>query len=475
MTFPPAAAVRPAKAETSVFRTILAWWLAWPVMLLVLLAPALWNGFPLIFADTGGHLARPFEHTLALGRSAFYGAFLAAGIPLDFWPNVLVQAALTVWLIVLSLRAHGCDGRPGLALLTVIGLAVLTSLAWFVGQLMPDILLPLAALGLHLLAFRSAALRPLEVVALIAVIAAAIASHMAILGLSLVLIAAYAALALAKPIGKFMHWPRPAPLYPAAATAVGAALALVSNFAITGQFAFTPGGETFLFGRLIQDGIISRYLAEHCPQASTALCPYRAQLSSVADDWLWANDSPLHKVGGAQAFAPEERRIIGETLVLYPGMHLAAASRATLGQLHTMRTVVSTDPGDNADAREQIEHLAPGTLPRFYAARQQRATLDIDALNLVHVPVAALSMAGLIVIVTLGHYRRVEPATAALAASVLIAILANAAICGVFSKASDRYQSRLVWLAPFCVGLAVFRASCRNAGARLPQQDATNL
>jgi hypothetical protein len=427
-------------------------------MLLVLLVPALWNGFPLIFSDTGGYLARPFERTLGLGRSAFYGTFIAAGIPLDFWPNVLLQAALTVWLIVLTWRVHGCGGRPGLAFVTVVVLAVVTSLPWFASQLMPDIFLPLAVLGLHLLAFQPAALRPFETIGLIALIAAAIASHMAILGLSLVLVAAYAALALVKPISKFMRWPRPAPLYPTVAVAAGAALALVANFAITGQFAFTPGGETFLFGRLIQDGIIPRYLAEHCPQASPPLCPYRAEFSSVADDWLWASDSPLHKVGGAQVFAPEERRIIVETLKLYPGQHVTTALWATLNQLRTMSTIVSTSPWDNQDALAQIERLAPGTLPRFHAARQQREALDTGFLSLLHVPVAALSMVGLIIISTLGHYRRFEPAAAALAATVLIAVLANAAICGVFSNASDRYQSRLVWLAPFCVALALFGA-----------------
>jgi hypothetical protein len=474
MPFPPAAAARPS-TESEASGATPAWWLAWPGMLSVLLAPALWNGFPLIFADTGGYLARPFEHTLALGRSAFYGTFIAAGIPLDFWPNVLVQAALTVWLIILTLRVHGCGARPGLALLTVSGLAVVTSLPWFVGQLMPDIFLPLAVLGLHLLAFRHRALRPFERIALVTLIAAAIASHMATLGLSLVLVAAYAALVLIKPIGTFMRWPRPAPLYPAAAAAAGAALALVSNFAITGQLAFTPGGETFLFGRLIQDGIVPRYLAEHCPQASPRLCPYRAQLSSVADDWLWANDSPLHQVGGAPAFAAEERRIILETLKLYPGEHLAAALRATLDQLRTMRTIISISPWHNDNASAQIERLAPGTLPRFRAARQQLEAIDIDVLNLLHVPVAALSMVGLIIIVTLGRHRRVEPAVAALAATVLIAILGNAAICGLFSTTSDRYQSRLAWLAPLCVGLAVLSASAGKRETGLPPEQATSL
>src|SRR6202158_2001281 len=201
MPFPPAAADSPpAKADARASGAIAAWWLAWAVMLLVLLAPALWNGFPLIFADTGGYLARPFERTLALGRSAFYGTFIAAGIPLDFWPNVLVQAVLTVWLIVLTLRVHGCRARPGLTLLPVIVLAVVTSLPWFATQLMPDIFLPLAGLGLHLLAFRPAMLRPFEKIGLVALIAAAIASHMAILGVSLILVTLFAALALVKPI-----------------------------------------------------------------------------------------------------------------------------------------------------------------------------------------------------------------------------------------------------------------------------------
>jgi hypothetical protein len=58
-----------------------------------LLGPAIWNGFPLIFADNGGYLERAFDGTLELGRSALYGTFLAAGMPPQFWPNVCIQVA----------------------------------------------------------------------------------------------------------------------------------------------------------------------------------------------------------------------------------------------------------------------------------------------------------------------------------------------------------------------------------------------
>ena len=93
-----AALTQPAHAAT--------WLIASAGMMLVLLAPAFWNGFPLIFPDTGGYLTRPIEGVPALGRSALYGWFLYLGMPLAFWPVIIAQAAATAWTIVLTLRCH---------------------------------------------------------------------------------------------------------------------------------------------------------------------------------------------------------------------------------------------------------------------------------------------------------------------------------------------------------------------------------
>jgi hypothetical protein len=205
----------------------LIWPGAFALMVVALLGPALWNGFPLIFADSGGYLGRPFEGTLELGRSSLYGAFLAAAIRLEFWPNVLVQAALAVWIIALTLRTHTRRLRVAEIVLVVIALTLLTSLPWTAGQLMPDIFLPLAALALHLLAFRLTHLRTAEIAGLIAVIAFAIASHMAILAVMLAVIAAYVAMRLA---ASRLALPRPRLALPAAALAAGIALALTSNW-----------------------------------------------------------------------------------------------------------------------------------------------------------------------------------------------------------------------------------------------------
>ena len=305
-------------------------------MVLALLAPALWNGFPLILPDTGGYLSRPIEGTLGMGRSALYGLFLYAGIPTAFWSNVILQAALTAWLIVLTMRTQGLGGRPWLALAIVAMLTVCTSLPWFAGQLMPDILFPAAVLAITLLAFQTAQLTRWERCGLAAVIVIAIPSHMAAAGLGVALIAALWPLArIAR-----MALPKPRLLLAAGSVAAGVALCPISNYAITGTFGFTPGGSSFLFGRLMEDGIVARYLDDRCPDPAIRLCEHKDGLPDEADWWLWG-DSPFHTLGGWEGFAAEERAITLDTLVRYPLMHLETAAVATFRQFVALQTETS--------------------------------------------------------------------------------------------------------------------------------------
>jgi hypothetical protein len=429
----------------------LRWATAIAVMLLALLAPAIWNEFPLVYADTGGYLERAFTRTLDIGRSALYGMALAAGLPLEFWPVIVVQAALCVWIIALTLLAHGL-GRPRTAALIVIALGVLTALPWYTAQLMPDIFFSLAVLAIHLLAFRRAELRRLEVAALTALVAFALASHMAVLALLLVLFAAFAIL---WPLAPRLWLPRPRLSAPALALVAGLVFAPLSNLVIAGQFTFTPGGANFFFARLVQDGIVARYLADRCPDPTLRLCAYRDQMPTNADDWLWGYDSPLHKLGWWQGFEPEAKRIIGESLIRYPLAHLTTAAKSTLVQLVTLKSGDGMGAGDNWHAEGIFERYAPDVVRDFRASRQQNDSLFPSWLNWLHMPIASLAMAALPVIIALGMAGRVPPPTVALALTVLIALLANAAISGVFSNPNDRYQSRIAWLAPFAVAIAV--------------------
>ncbi|MBI3704643.1 MAG: hypothetical protein HY244_12565, partial [Rhizobiales bacterium] len=362
--------------------------LASAAMVLALLLPAIWNGFPLIFPDTGGYVERPFLGTLDMGRSALFGLYLDAGIPTAFWANVIAQSALTVWLIVLSLRALALGGRPGLALAIVAMLAIGTSLPWFAGQLMPDILFPAAVLALYLLAFRAAELAAGERGALVAVIVFAVPSHMAAAGMCVGLLIALWLFARLAP----NLLPKPKLSLAAAAVVAGVALCPVSNYAIAGKFVFTPGGSSFLFGRLVEDGIIARYLDERCPDAALRLCAHKDALPDEADDWLWG-DSPFYTLGGWKGYSDEERVIILDTLKRYPLMHATTAVIAAAKQFVAFQTEISIE--DNGPTIETFAAQTPQLGPQFMRARQQTDHFSVAPLNVLHVPIAGLSIAGL--------------------------------------------------------------------------------
>src|ERR1700755_2150774 len=94
--------------------------------MLILLTPALWNGFPFLQYDTGGYIARWYEGTLEISRSTVYGLFLDLLARPDFWPAVIVQVALTVWVLALAMRVYRVRGRLRF-LLTVAVLGLLTT------------------------------------------------------------------------------------------------------------------------------------------------------------------------------------------------------------------------------------------------------------------------------------------------------------------------------------------------------------
>src|ERR1700748_3454443 len=86
-------------------------WIAAILIPLFLIAPALWNGYPLLQWDTGGYLARWYEGYLVPSRSTAFGLYLHLGEGSGFWINLGFQALSTLWILQLTLRVLGL-GQP---------------------------------------------------------------------------------------------------------------------------------------------------------------------------------------------------------------------------------------------------------------------------------------------------------------------------------------------------------------------------
>jgi hypothetical protein len=416
---------------------------------LLLLAPAMWNGFPFLQYDSGGYLARWFEGYLVPSRSTVYGLFAVAGWPLDFWPEVLLQAAAAVWIIWLVLRVHGLGDRPMALLGTVAVLAATTSLPWIADILLTDIFAGTAVLALHLLLFTPAALSRRETAGLVVLIGFAAATHSATFA---VLVAIVAVVGLVRLYRRDLL-PLAALGRGAGAVALGIAMLLGTNFALSGQFAWTPGGYAIAFARMMQDGIVVRYLDAHCPDARLRLCPYRHRLPRTADEFLWS-EGPFNELGRFAGLGDEMRTIVLESLAEYPRAQIETAISASARQL------VKVESGEGVlnsiwHTYGIIERYMPSAVPAMRAARQQHGEVSFDALNKVQVPVALISMLLLPVILLLGRgdYGDLR----LLAATIAVALLANAVVCGALSNPHNRYGARLAWVATFAVALVPMR------------------
>ena len=243
----------------------------------ILLLPALWNGFPLLEWDTGGYLARWFEGYLVPSRSTTYGLFLLAGFPLDFWPVVALQALAAVWVVALLLRTHRFAVHPLVLPAAIAALTLTTSLPWLASELLTDIFAGLAVLGFHILVWRADRVTSRERLALVVFIAFAVSTHSATFA---VLIALGAATVLfcwfsAKLVGRGGVAPM------IVALALGVVMLLGANYGVSKTFAWTPGGYGLVFARMLQDGIVTRYLNDHCPDPQLKLCPIATSCRSM--------------------------------------------------------------------------------------------------------------------------------------------------------------------------------------------------
>ncbi len=408
----------------------------------LLMLPAAVNGFPFLFYDSGGYLEPAFSHIVVPGRSTIYGLLLRAGSFPNFWPVAILQSALCVWALGLVLRVHGLGGRPGVLVGLAAVLAVATALPFVSAELMPDIFAGLAGLALYLLLWRRRDLRTAEAWGLVAVLAIGGASHNSVLAITLVcIVAALAAGALIPPLRAQLRV-----RLALASVMIAMLLNPIANFAIAGRFAQTPGGTAFIFGRLLEDGLVFRYLADHCPQIDLKLCALREQLPATADDFLWDDDDAFKQLGGFEGGAAEMHKVVVGSLLAYPLDNVRLSIRAMLRQLVMVQSgdLMSEELTDSYDV---IRDRVPAAYARMLTAiQQQDPPIDFDRINVVHVPVALGASLLLALAAGVAIWRR-QRSIALLAGSMTVVLIANAAVCGILSNPHDRYQARIAWIA----------------------------
>jgi hypothetical protein len=430
---------------------------------LLMMWPAIFNRYPLLYPDSITYLENgaPVARALFLHQlSDYYGmrSFIYSLGILPFhwnttlWPIVALQALLTayvIWLVVQSiLPQRTVSWYLALAAL----LSLLTSVSWFVSLIMPDILGPVLYLCMYLLVFaRDTLSRPERIV--VAVIAWwAVASHATHL-----LLAAGICVLLAAFWVVFRRGFMSGHLKAVGELAAIVILAAVSQFALHAYLYGEPSlnGERppFLTARLIADGPGRWYLEQHCSETKFAGCGRVRELRDDADQFLWGADG-VWKTSSAEAqdqMLHEEIPFALATLRTYPRAQLSKSAANFWQQLNSFE--IGFDANDWMV--QQFVHVFPNGEARFLQSRQAINDLPFDFLSMIQYWTVLASLA-LIVIFGALQWRRWSSRPVGLAVVIIPAVIANAFVTGVLSTVEDRYQSRVVWLVPFLAATLIF-------------------
>lgn len=420
-------------------------WLV-PVAGAALLWPALYNGFPLIFSDTGTYVSQAMELHLGWDRPPFYSFLvMALGWGRTLWPPTLAQCLLVGWLIDKTRRVVAPEAGTVAGAAIFIVLVAATALPWTAAQIMPDIFTPMMVLAFAVLVL-APGLGRFEILALMAAIGTAILVHLSNLPIYAGLcLAVLASCALPR---RRLRWA--ALLLP---FALGLAGLSGVNLIASGRLSPSPYGATFVLARLLSDGPARATLARNCATERWRLCAYRGDLPRSADGFLWRADSPLYRAGGPERLIRQTRAIVVRTVEAEPGRVLRDAGADFARQLVTFAPGSGLRPWRATAGRAISRDFPPATVARFAASRQARGLLAVFPwLAALDRAVAVLGMAAtaayvLAEAVATRHRRLAAPRLFAFSAIVLLALLGNAAVTGTLSGPHDRYQSRVVWLA----------------------------
>lgn len=421
---------------------------------LLLLLPALFNGYPVLFADTADYLLRSRTLSPSPIRAPGYAVWIrvtSAGLTL--WLPVIAQSALIAALAWRTLRAVG---KPGPFTIFAAGLALATgtSVAWASSKAMPDVFIAGLILGLYLVAAHWGAMgiaaRTLAVAAVIVggtmhltnlVVGASALAAMILLGKSVT------------PQLTRASWLR-------AGAALVAAAGLMRAFERAPQDARPAAGsnsDVFVLSHLVETGLAQRLLQDRCGMESFALCPVRDTLTRQVELFVWRPEqSPRYLVLGDDPalIRRETRHILRGVVTHYPFALGASIVRYTGEQFLSFRV------NDDIWRHERRTHVQraiiavfPGDLPAQEAARQQANTLRLPWTTAVHLVVFLAAVAfSLIVLLRAASARELALDRAAgLHVVVWVTLIVNAAVCANAASVFARYQSRVSWLLPFAV------------------------
>lgn len=448
---------------------------------LIICAPALYNGFPLLFADTGSYIHSAFTLKPLSSRPIGYSLFLMIfSARMTLWTVMYVQCLIVNRLVwdVLKTTLHGRNIYP-YHFTSIIVLMLISSMSWYSCQIMPDIFTSGIFLIMYLFLIEKR-IGPLRGLILSLLLFAFIISHFSHIAITMALLVTVLILFFFRNslfVAKRIFYRRMALM---TFVLIASVLFIMSNHHYHGHgFKLSLTSNVFMAGRLAENGILHHYLEENCDRVDNVLCDQIETMPTSINDFLWTKNSPIRKAGfknwfeADSAFAP----LINDLFKIpkYRWWFVWESVKAT------SRQFFKVDIGSGIIGYRESSPVYP-PLKKYlkYEAVEMLVTiqswgkLNFDTINRVNYVVLGLSL------IILFWALAKKFLTRELFTFVILTILGifyNTAITASLSNIGHRKQARVTWLLVFIALIIIFEVFKKIKDEYLPvlkEQKKTN-
>ncbi len=441
-----------------------------------LIIPALLNGYPLVYSDTGTYLYSGHSGIVPVDRPIMYGLFVRhISMSYSLWFVIATQAFIATSLILLCFRHFVKAGHSYLrTFIMVFFLSSVTGISNYTSQVMPDIFSGLVIISLALLCCAQN-LSVLTIIYLFLLVILFNLSHSSNLLTSscLVILIGITAVLISwqkKKNNKLVLTPdtlvrcngtrrRINPARAFFPVALSWLLLPSVNLMYGGGFGFHSANNVFLAGRMSESGILESYLEKKCTNDTFPLCEYRGKFPAFAWQFFWDYSGPLYGGGCMQKgwgncwvekdkeYGPVIRDILSDPV--YRKRFAVYSAKESFRQLITFDVGHLTPMTEGSPVIGGIKQYYPDEYARYLDAKQAHGTLYFVALSSRQHLVVLCSLIIITCACVLRRTRiKIPGHVSLLLMAVISGLLINAAVCATFSGTVNRYEGRVIWLLP---------------------------
>lgn len=413
-----------------------------------------YNGFPFINGDTSAYLNAAYEASVPYERPVFYGWFLRIfSLQYSLWLSILVQCLICFWVLREAILGF-TSVRGGKMVFFVTFLTLfLTQVGWEANKLLPDVFAGLAMV-LILLYLECKTPRARTYLIMLIILGTFHNTHF-------LLYSGIAVLFLVASIWRSFY-SRTKLVVVLGVGILSFSLVSLSNYIDHGSWNLGRSSEVFMVGQMSESGLLLNVLCDHCESKKWSLCTYKDSLPVRGWMYVWNANSPVAKLGGWDAMKDEHKDILETTYTspkYYPKLVVSSLVRGFSNclQLDAGDGIFRNEHHDNI--QRSIQKYYPVDLPSARWTKQFILTIPFKSFTIWY-----LVVLGLLILSFLYTWESNMLTSAMLSRIIfcLATIFINGWIVAQFANISDRLNTRVFWILPFFMILALIEQLALN-------------